>query len=154
VRESEVRVTFELHNVGSGRDTVDGATLAEDSGYAVVVLLGSHYCPRSRELVRTLSDHYGAFRERGAAVVPVLPAIRERARLWDQQYDLPFPLLVDPGEDGEFGAFEPLRAACDTLPAVALCTCHADGVRLVSTMPETSTPPTVGTILDRIDDRP
>ena len=150
----ERQVTFELANVGSGPDSVDAATLAETYEDAIVVLLGSHYCSRSRELVRTLRDHYGAFRERGTAVVPVLPAIHERARLWDERYDLPFPLLVDPGPDGEFEVFEPLRGACDMLPAVVLCDCTPRGLRVVSTLSETNTSvPTIGTMLDRIDDQ-
>ena len=151
--ESHRRIAaFELDNVGSGQATVDAATLAEDGEYAVVVLLASHYCPRSRELVRTLRDHYGAFRERATAVVPVLPAIRERANLWDRQYDLPFPLLVDPGDDGAFGVFEPFQRTCESLPCVVLCECRPAGLRLVSTMAQpSSSVPTVGTLLDEID---
>jgi hypothetical protein len=139
---------FELENVGAGGDVVDAGSVAEGCEHATVVLLRGHYCPDSRKLVRSLRDHYGAFRERETAVLPVLPAIHERARLWDRQYDLPFPLLVD-GESGSFGVFEPLRETSDSLPAVALCNCHSKRLRFVETL--SGPVSAVGTVLDRLD---
>lgn len=121
-------VEFELSNVGQGVDIVQPGDLVADGGYLLVVLLDSHYCSQSRELVRKLCSHRDAFRRRSATVVPVLPDIRERGRVWDEQYDLPFPMLVDPGEDSEepgstdsFGAFGPLAESVSGTPAFALC---------------------------------
>jgi len=162
VRESEPRerhrLTFELRNVGAGSDTVAAGDVAEHSERAIAVFLGSHYCPRSRELVRTLIDHHEAFRSRDTAVLPVLPAIYERARLWDRQYDLPFALLVDPGEGSQetstaFGTLAPLAETFETLPSVAVCACRPDELRVTSIVTDTNeTVPTVGSLLDRIDE--
>lgn len=149
---------FELHNVGAGNETISAETLGAHNEYAVTVLLGSHYCPKSRELVRTLCDRHEAFRRRETAVVPVLPDIRERGRLWDQQYDLPFALLVDPASEGleesdGFGAFETLRREFDDLPAVALCACERDKLSLVEALGNGNTVPSVDAILASLDER-
>ncbi len=142
------QLDFELPNVGHGSETVQRCELLADSDSLLVVLLGSHYCSRSRELVRALSERHDAFRRRDTTVVPVLPDIRERARLWDRQYDLPFPMLVDPATDGDseqvterddtdaFGAFGPLQQSVASLPAVALCRAGEDGLRVVATATE------------------
>ncbi|WP_276252116.1 redoxin domain-containing protein [Haloarcula rara] len=139
---------FELPNVGRGGETVQCCELFADSDSLLVVLLGSHYCSRSRELVRALSERNDAFRRRATTVVPVLPDIRERARLWDRQYDLPFPMLVDPATDGDsepaserddtdtFETFGPLQQSVASLPAVALCRPEDDGLRVVATATE------------------
>ena len=134
------RLDVELPNVGRGSDKVQSANLAADGGYVLVVLLGSHYCPQSRELVRMLTETDEAFRRRGTTVVPVLPDIRERARLWDRQYELPFPMLADPAADGDeydaFGAFEPLQRSVPELPAFALCRARDGALQVVATETE------------------
>lgn len=146
---------FELPNVGRGSETVRASNLVADGDYLLVVLLGSHYCPRSRELVRTLAGCHDAFRRRGTTVVPVLPDIRERARVWDRQYDLPFPMLVDPAEgddDGSFGVFEPLQESVAELPAVALCRPGEAGLTVVATESEaTLEVPVVESLLGFVD---
>ena len=157
-RES-CRLEFELPNVGQGSETVQSAELVTDDASLLVVLLGSHYCSQSRELVRQLCENDGAFRERGVTVVPVLPDIRERARLWDRQYDLPFPMLADPGDDGEnpeaFDVFAPLRDAVEGTPAFALCR-RVDGQpAVVSTTTEASLEvPPLESLLEFVDDAP
>ena len=142
------QLDVELPNVGHGSETVQVETLVADGEYLLVVLLGSHYCSRSRELVRVLSGRDDAFRRRATTVLPVLPDIRERARLWNRQYDLPFPMLADPAEDGDgtgegpsgneatFGVFEPLRDSVAALPAVALCRADETGLTVVATETE------------------
>lgn len=134
------RLDFELPNVGHGSERVQASELAADGESLLVALLGSHYCSRSRELVRTLVENHDAFRRRAATVVPVLPDISERARLWDRQYDLPFPMLADPGGEGEeydaFEAFEPLQRSVAELPAFALCRSGEAGLTVVATETE------------------
>jgi len=165
------QLDFELPNVGRGRETVRARNLVADGDYQLVVLLGSHYCSRSRELVRTLAGCHDAFQRRGTTVVPVLPDIRERARVWHRQYSLPFPLLVDPAEDeggderggtvepladdcdtGAFDAFGPLQASVGELPAVALCRPGEDGLTVVATETEaTLDAPVVESLLAFVD---
>lgn len=145
------RFDFELPNVGHGSERVGASNIVGEDDYLLVVLLGSHYCSRSRELVKALRGRHDAFRRRGTTVVPVLPDIRERARVWDRQYDLPFPMRVDPAEDerrderargpsvggdGGFDAFAPLEGSVADLPAVALCRPSDAGVTVVATESE------------------
>ncbi|WP_277542374.1 redoxin domain-containing protein [Haloarcula laminariae] len=159
-RESH-RLDFELPNVGRGSETVQSCELLGDGDSLLVVLLGSHYCSRSRKLVRALSERHDAFSRRATTVVPVLPDIRERARLWDRQYGLPFPMLVDPKPDGErettnrgdgFGAFGPLQESVESLPAVALCRGDDGGLSVVATETEaTLDVPVVESLLGFVD---
>jgi peroxiredoxin Q/BCP len=148
-------LSFTLHNVGDGPGVVDAETLATDSEYVLAVLLGSHYCPASRALVKALADADERFRERSTAVVPVLPDVRERARLWDDQYDPPFPLLVDP-EDGDgdgdgFEAFGPLRDELGDLPGVGLFADAGGRLVVVDSWSVEGDPPSVESLLARLD---
>ncbi|MDS0282566.1 redoxin domain-containing protein [Haloarcula onubensis] len=158
------RLDFELPNVGQGSETVQAADIVADGESLLAVLLGSHYCSRSRELVRRLCARHEAFRRRETTVVPVLPDIRERARVWDRQYGLPFPMLADPAEDygdadsgavcgrGAFGAFEPLEASLSSLPAVALCRSDEAELAVVATETEAALDvPVVESLLGFLD---
>jgi len=53
------RLDSELPNADRGSETGQATNLAEGD-YLPVVLLGSHYCSRSRRLVRALSGHHAA----------------------------------------------------------------------------------------------
>jgi len=147
--------SFELRNVGVGNGSVRAEDLAADSEYVLVVLLDSHYCSVSRELVRTLCAQYEQFQTLETEVVPVLPDITGRARLWDQQYELPFPMLADPAtEDGStdaFGVFGQFQQRQSSLPATVLFAC-ADGQLTVIDESEESTldVPVVERLLERI----
>lgn len=162
------QLDFELPNVGRGSETGRPGSLAGDDEYLLVVLLGSHYCSRSRELVRTLCENDDAFERRATTVVPVLPDIRERARVWDRRYDLPFPMLVDPAagesrddtdapavggfDTGAFGAFEPLQESVAALPAFALCQPGEEGLTVVATGTEAALDvPVVESLLGFVD---
>ena len=150
--------------MGRGSETVQAGNLVTDGDYLLVLLLDSHYCSQSRELVRTLSERHDGFRRRETTVVPVLPDIRERARVWDRQYELPFPMLADPADRGarrdgagpggeeRFGAFERLREPVGELPAVALCRPCEDGLTVVATATEAALDvPVVESLLGFID---
>jgi peroxiredoxin Q/BCP len=89
---------FELENVGAGqspfrlRDAV-----ADDDVDAVVVLLQRDYhCRKCRQQVQDVADRYDEFQAENALVVSVLPEPADRARNWQDDYDLPYPLLADP----------------------------------------------------------
>jgi len=153
-RQSQ-RLDFELSNVGSGAETLTATGVAAESDYLLVVLLGSHYCSRSRELVRALAENHESFSERATAVVPVLPDIRERARVWDRRYELPFPMLTDPADDGDdpdaFGTFGRLEDRVEALPAFVLCRCgEAPTVVSTASEPDIDTP-LVDSVLEYLD---
>ncbi|GGO02878.1 MULTISPECIES: redoxin domain-containing protein [Haloarcula] len=155
---------FELDNVGAGSATLTSERLAADHDYVLAVLLRNHYCPLCRDLVSRLADHYGEFATRGTAVVPVLPDIRERALVWHRRYELPFPMLADPTDDGvdddrrdvppdEFDAFAPFQRTIPSLPGVVLFECVEDRLRIVSRHggPKPQDVPTIDALVDRID---
>jgi len=150
--DGSAELEFELRNVGDGPSVVDAATLGGERDDVLAVLLGSHYCPTSRELVKRLAAGHARFRDRATAVAVVLPDVRERASLWDEQYDLPFPLLADPGEDG-FDALDGLETDVPELPGVALLE-RTDGGRLglVDSWAVSGESPSVETLLDRLDE--
>lgn len=118
---------FLLANVGPGPDPCSLSALS-DADFVVLAFLRDFHCDWCRKQVRTLAGRHGELRERDAEVVAVLPESRERARRWQERYDLPFPLLADP--DGTVGdAYDQPRqlggvgAACDflgRLPAVVV----------------------------------
>lgn len=130
---SDQSFEFELHNAGAGRGPLTAADLAADHDHVVAVLLRNHYCPQCRALVRDLADRYGAFATRGVAVVPVLPDIRERAVVWHRRYDLPFPMVADPGDGGEgFETFAPFQRTIPELPGAVVFECDGRRLRTVS----------------------
>ncbi|WP_226039854.1 redoxin domain-containing protein [Natrinema sp. DC36] len=100
-----------LPNVGPGPDSlaltdlidpVEPAdpTTAEgsDPAYESIVLLlhRDHHAGQCRRQVRAVADRYDEFRERGCAVVSVVPGPRERVREWQERYGLPYPIRADP----------------------------------------------------------
>ena len=85
---------FSLQNVAAGPDPF--SLSAVDADFAVFFFQRDHYCTNCRSQVQALADRHGAFRDRGAEVVSVLPEPREQAADWQDRYDLPYPLLADP----------------------------------------------------------
>jgi peroxiredoxin Q/BCP len=93
---SPTALAFEVPNVGPGPDPLTLAALAAEHDFVVLLLQRDHYCTNCREQVQTVGKRYADFRERDAEVVSVLPEPVERAREWQRQYDLPYPLVADP----------------------------------------------------------
>lgn len=89
-------LALEAPNVGPGPDPLALADVAADHDFAVLLLQRDHYCTNCRDQVQTVADQYHEFQSREAEVVSVLPEPVERAREWQQEYDLPYPLLADP----------------------------------------------------------
>lgn len=127
---------FSLPDGGSGGETRTASEFAVGSDYVLAVLLRSHYCSRSRRLVQGLADEYERFAARSIAVVPVLPARRERAAVWHRRYDLPFSILADCDEErsdadqlASFGVFDPFVDAFDARPGGVLFETDGDVLR-------------------------
>jgi peroxiredoxin Q/BCP len=89
-------VEFSLPNVGPGPDPCSLSGLAAEHDFVVVFLQRDHLCTNCRKQVRAVADRYGAFRERDAEVVSIVPEPQEKVREWQESYDLPYPLLADP----------------------------------------------------------
>lgn len=87
---------FALANVGTGPDPFALSALSDDVAFAVLFFQRDHYCTNCRGQVQDLASRYGAFRERDAEVISIVPEPVDRVREWQDRYDLPFPLLADP----------------------------------------------------------
>lgn len=128
---------FALPDAGSGGETRTDGDLAGSHDYVVTVLLRGHYCPQSRQFVQSLADAYEGFAARSTAVVPVLPARRGRAAVWQRRYDLPFGLLTDPApaEDTDrFETFAPFQRLLGRLPGAVLFEADGETLRFVRTI--------------------
>jgi peroxiredoxin Q/BCP len=117
---------FELENAGAGTSPFRlENTLSNADMEAVFVLLKRDYhCRKCRQQVQAIAARYDEFVDEQALVVAVLPEPIERARNWQESYDLPFPLLADPakqlGDDLEqpsrFGALGNLHDLIGRMP--------------------------------------
>jgi len=86
--------TFSLPNVGAGPDPF--ALADADAAFVVLCFQRDYHCTNCRKQVQTLADRYDEFAARDAEVVSIVPEPPERLREWQDQYDLPYPLLADP----------------------------------------------------------
>jgi peroxiredoxin Q/BCP len=100
----DAMATIERENVGTGSSPISlGRLAARDDIEAIVLLLQRDYhCRQCRQQVQDVAARYDEFQAENAVVVSVLPEPADRARNWQDSYDLPFPLLADPqAEVGE-----------------------------------------------------
>ncbi|MEF8852989.1 MAG: redoxin domain-containing protein [Haloarculaceae archaeon] len=86
---------FEAPNVGSGPDPCSLSALAREFEFVALYFMRDHGRTECRQQVRRTRDRYDGFRARDTVPVPVLPHDRETARAWQDEFELPFPLLAD-----------------------------------------------------------
>lgn len=92
---------FSLPNVAAGADPFSLSSVGDDVDFVVLFFQRDHYCTNCRKQVQQLADHVGAFRERSAEIVSIVPEPVEKVEAWQESYDLPYPLLAD--SDAEVG---------------------------------------------------
>ena len=102
---------FELPNVGVGPDPFSLAAAADDPDVDAIVLLfqRDHHCGNCRKQVQAVAERYDEFAALNASVVSILPEPVERAREWQDSYDLPFALLADSTTDVSDAYDQPVR---------------------------------------------
>jgi len=102
---------FELANVAAGPDPFSLAAVADDPDVDALVLLfqRDYHCGNCRKQVKAIAERYDEFEALNATVVSILPEPAERARSWQESYDLPFPLLADPTTDVSDAYDQPVR---------------------------------------------
>lgn len=116
--------SFELRNAGIGPDPLSLDDVADLVDFAILLLLRDYHCPKCRQQVTRVAEQAEAVERRNTAVIPVLPDSYEKATTWQEEYDLPFPLLADPeGAVGEaydqnrrFGALGRLHDVIGRMP--------------------------------------
>jgi len=101
----------ELPNAATDPDPFSLAAAAADPDTDAVVLLfqRDYHCGNCRKQVQAIADRYDEFEALNAAVVSILPEPVERAREWQDSYDLPFALLADPDTDVSDTYDQPVR---------------------------------------------
>jgi peroxiredoxin Q/BCP len=102
---------FEVPNAGAGPDPCSLSALAADYEFVVPYFQRDYGCTDCRKQVRQTRDRYDGFRARNALPVFVLPGPRDHARAWQEEFDLPFPVLSD--DDGAVASAygQPVRLA-------------------------------------------
>jgi len=108
---TETVPNFELTNVAAGPDPFSLSTVAADPDVDALVLLfqRDYHCGNCRKQVQAIAERYDEFEALNATVVSILPEQAERARSWQESYDLPFPLLADPTTDVSDAYDQPVR---------------------------------------------
>jgi peroxiredoxin Q/BCP len=152
---------FELRNAGIGPDPLSLGTVADLVDFAILLLLRDYHCPKCRAQVQRVAEKAGTVQRRDTAVIPVLPDSYEKARSWQEEYDLPFPLLADPdGDVGEqydqgrrFGALGQLHDVIGRMPKAVVL--DLQGTPEIVEAYEGSSPgdrPQIEELLDTVDD--
>jgi len=152
---------FELPNAGAGPDPLSLDRVVQRVDFAVLLLLRDYHCPKCKSQVQTLAEEARQFAELNAVVLPVLPEPIERAEKWQEQFDLPFPLLADPekniadkyDQSTRYGKLGELHDLIGRLPESVILDTRADEAEIVYTY-EGDSPgdrPEVETLVDEID---
>jgi peroxiredoxin Q/BCP len=154
------RLAFELPNVGPGPDPVRLADVTSD--FLVLFFQRDYYCTNCRAQVQTLADRYDEFRDRGAEIASILPESVEQTREWQDQYDLPYPLLADPDaavgdqydQPVRFGPLGKLSDFFGRMPEVVLLDLRADRPEVAYSYRSKSTfdRPEIDDLLAELDD--
>lgn len=153
---------FELPNVGVGPDPLSLDRVVERVDFAVLLLLRDYHCPKCKNQVQTLAEEAKQFAEQNAVVLPVLPEPVERAEVWQEQFDLPFPLLADPDKEiadkydqpTQFGALGKIHDLIGRLPESVILDTRSDKAEIVYTH-EGDSPgdrPEISTLVEEISD--
>ena len=102
---------FELENAGAGQSPFNLEDTLSNGGVDALALLlqRDYHCPRCRQQVQDVAARYDEFEAEKALVVSVLPESVDRARKWQDSYDLPFPLLADPTKEVSDDLDQPSR---------------------------------------------
>ena len=125
---------FELRNAGVGPDPLSLSAIADAVDFAVLLLLRDYHCPKCRAQVQRVAAKAEQLERNDTAVVPILPDSYEKAADWQSEYDLPFPLLADPGGDvgdeydqpRRFGALGRLHDLIGRMPKALLLDLRGD----------------------------
>lgn len=160
--DAAVAPAFELPNVGPGPDPCTLRALAREYEFVVIFFQRDRHCTNCRRQVKQVRDRYDAFRARDAVAVSVLPESRERAREWQEKFELPYPLLADPdasvaeayGQPVRFGFVGDWSDFLGRMPTVVLVDAREVEPRIVWTHRGRSTwdRPTTNDVVDAIDD--
>lgn len=157
-----VAPSFELPNVGPGPDPCSLSALASGSEFVVCYFHRGHDCTECRKQAKRVRDRYDGFRARDAVAVSILPDSRDRARSWQERFELPFPLLADPDSEVGDAYGQPARLTFiddwsdffGRMPTVVVVDARGPDPRIAWTHAATATwdRPTTNDVLEAVDD--
>lgn len=150
-------------NVAAGPDPFTFEEYVAETGvdFLLVLLQRDYYCTNCRKQVRQIRDRYADFEARNAAVVSIVPDAPEQVATWEEQYDLPFPLLADPEASVGAAYDQPVRFGflgqwsdfLGRMPQAVLLDVRGDPEVVWShSGSSTYDRPDIDTFLDRIDE--
>lgn len=152
---------FELPNVGVGPDPLSLDRIVDQVDFAVLLLLRDYRCPKCKNQVQTLAAEAQRFADLNAVIIPILPEPVERAEKWQEQFDLPFPLLADSEKDvadkydqsTKYGTLGKLHDLIGRLPESAILDTRGDEAEIVYSYEgeDAGDRPEVETLVDEID---
>jgi len=155
---------FELPNAAAGPDPFRLSEYAANPDRDAIVFAVSAGLSLS-EVSRTgqmIAARYGDFTDRGADVVSILPEPIDRARRWNEQYELPFPLLADESkatsdrydQPVRFGAVGSFHDMVGRMPEAILVDTSSEqpSIEYVHRGKHPADRPTVDDLLERIDE--
>jgi len=102
---------FELRNAAAGPDPFVLTEYADDPDRDAIVLLflRDYHCPKCKDQVATIAASYDQFEGVGADVVAILPDPVGKARDWNDELGLSFPLLADESKTASEEYDQPVR---------------------------------------------
>ena len=160
--DAPVAPGFEAPNVGAGPDPCSLSALAREYDFLALYFMRDHECPACRKQVQRTRDRVDGFRARDAVAVPVLPHARETARAWQEEFEVPFPLLADPDSTVADGYGQPVRLAFASdlagvfgrIPTVSVVDARGPDPRVVwtDTGKALGDRPTTGEVLAAVDE--
>lgn len=100
---------FSLPNVGPGPNPLSLSALAAAHDFALLLFQRDHYCTNCRQQVQTVAGRYDEFADRDTEVVSIVPEPAERVQEWQDSYDLPYPIVADPGATAGDAYDQPVR---------------------------------------------
>lgn len=154
---------FSLPNAGPGPDPFSLSALSADVDFVSLFFQRDHYCTNCRSQVQKLAEHAEAFRERDAELVSIVPEPLDRVREWQQEYDLPYPLLADPettvctayDQPVRFGILGKLSDFFGRMPAVVIVDRRGETPTIAYAYQGSSTfdRPEIDALLEELDDQ-
>ena len=102
---------FELPNVAAGPDpfSLHDVAAAPETDAVVLLFQRDYHCGNCRKQVQAVAGRHDEFEALNATVASILPEPVDRAREWQDSYDLPFALLADPETDVSDAYDQPVR---------------------------------------------
>ena len=109
--DAPVAPAFEAPNVGGGPDPCSLSALAREYDFLAFYFMRDHECSACRTQAQRTRDRVDGFRARDAVPVVVLPHSRETAQAWQDEFELPFPLVADADSTVASDYGQPVRLA-------------------------------------------